>query len=105
MTKNTYIKDLQEGITGTRQKDGQDVPWQKFTIIDADNWYYADFDHIKWLGPAFDNQTEVELTYTETPSTRVNPKTEKPYMNRTITSVKVAQSLPAEFEKRLTRIE
>ena len=103
-TKTTYIEDIQEVESGVHTKDGIDKPWTLYQITDMDGWRYKTFD-VFFLGPAYDNRTEVELTYTETQQEKINPKTDKPYMNRTITSVKVAQSVSAELEKRVARLE
>jgi hypothetical protein len=51
-----------------------------------------------------ENGTEVIITFTEEDSGKQS-KTGKPLMNRSITGVKVAQSIPAELEKRIARLE
>ena len=104
MTKNTYIKDILLVKSGVSTRDGIDNPWTLYDVVDVDNWHFKTFEPML-LGKAMENGTEVELTFAEEPSQKINPKTNQPYVNRTIVSVKVAQSIPAEFEKRLARIE
>ncbi len=102
-TKTTYIKDISELKNGVRQQDGFDIPWTLWLVTDAENDRYTTFEPML-LGKAMENGTEVEITFTEEDSGKQS-KTGKPLMNRSITGVKVAQSIPAEFEKRLARIE
>lgn len=82
MTKKTYIKDAVFSSKGTT--NGHD--WVRYIVTDQDNIRYAYFDPecLNWKG------IEREFEYEEKPSTKIDPKTGQPYLNRTIVKPKKA---------------
>lgn len=100
-TKQTYIKELSELKSGVRDDN---TTWTLWLVTDADNDRYTTFEPML-LGKAMENGTEVIISFTEEESGKFRKDGVTPLMNRSITGVKVAQSIPAEFEKRLARIE
>ncbi len=79
MEKRTKIKEVnffKDGVSDGRA-------WSMHTVIDEDGWRYTSFQAEPWH-TYMERGEECVIPYEEKPSTKTNPKTGKPYMNKTI---------------------
>lgn len=103
MNKETTIKSVEfvrDGLTNGKA-------WSMFTVTDADNVRYTSFQKEPWATLAANGQKTV-ISYEEKPG-KINPKTNKPYMNKTIVEPKKEKSAsgtnPEVLERILSKVE
>jgi hypothetical protein len=75
------VKSVNIVKTGVRQdKEGNDVTWMLLNVVDENDKRYSTFDegYLKTVGKT------ITINYEDKPSDKINPKTDKPYMNRNI---------------------
>ncbi len=79
MEKRTHIKEVslfKSGVTNGKA-------WSMFNVVDVDGWRYTSWQAEPWNTYMVKGE-ECIIPYKEEPSTKINPNTGKPYMNKTI---------------------